>query len=110
MKEFPRKILISKGYGIGWSSWCGNNCVAQYIAEYMPIIEFLESGGKKNSEEFDILINELKQKVKNQFNYNITVDGKDGLVVKEVMAPYMIKDHDGSEYIEEQEFCDMWFY
>ena len=42
-KEFPRKVLVSPGFGAGWSSWSyGSKEGAQFLAEYQPIIEFLE--------------------------------------------------------------------
>jgi hypothetical protein len=40
-----RKILISPGFGAGWSSW-SSGPTARYMLTYEPIIRFIEGGGK----------------------------------------------------------------
>jgi hypothetical protein len=39
-----RKILVSPGYGAGWSSWASGDS-AKTMLTYQPIIDFLENGG-----------------------------------------------------------------
>jgi len=36
-----RKILVSRGFGVGWSTWSSK---PQEVAEYYPIIRFLLDG------------------------------------------------------------------
>lgn len=39
------EILISPGFGAGWSTWASGD-MARYIARYQPIIDFLKQGGE----------------------------------------------------------------
>jgi len=111
MKDFPRKILVSPGYGAGWSSWIsGSKEMVQFVAEYQPIIEFLENGGVKEDKEFEKLLEELENIIYEKFGISIYTGGAKNLVVKEVSGPYMIKEYDGSESIIEQENTDLWYY
>jgi hypothetical protein len=111
MSDFPRKILVSPGFGAGWSSWCyGPKEAAQFVAEYQPIIEFLENGGTNKDKEFQRLVEELETIVDKKFGVNFYTGGSRDLVVKEVDGPYMIEEYDGSESVLEQENADLWFY
>ena len=110
MKTFPRKILVSPGYGAGWSSWCEDHKAAQFVAEYEPIIEFLDNGGKKNSRKFDKLIDDLQDIVKEKYDVDFYAGGTTGLEVRWVNGPYRIVDYDGAEKVEEMDCVDMWFY
>jgi len=110
MSSFPRKILVSPGFGAGWSSWCyGPKEAAQFVAEYEPIIKFLENGGKPK-EEFEKLVEELSNIMEKKFGVDFYAGGSKNLRVVEVNGPYMIKEYDGFESVLEQENSDLWFY
>lgn len=110
MGTFPRSVLVSPGYGAGWSSWTNNKEVAQFVAEYKPIIEFLENGGKLNSKEFNKLVDELEEYVEEEFNCSFYTGGATNLEVVVVNGPYKINEYNGSERIEEKYDGDLWFY
>lgn len=40
-----RKILVSPGFGAGWTTETTNHKAAQFLLTYQPIIDFLEAGG-----------------------------------------------------------------
>lgn len=42
--EDVTKILVSTGYGAGWSTWAPDD-KRKEIAEYQPVINFIEAGG-----------------------------------------------------------------
>jgi len=96
---FPRKVLISCSNR--WSSWCDYED-AQFVAEYKPIIEFIDAGGKVNSNEFYDLFKKLCSFVKTK-----PYEGCD-LKVVEINSPYKIMYHDNGEYIIERD-NDEWF-
>lgn len=110
MKKFPRKVLVSPGFGGGWSSWCGDSKVAQFVAEYEPIIEFLENGGNKKDKAFKLLLEELEEKLEKTFGKGFYLGGADQLEVRTVNGPYRITDYDGSESLIEQDDYNLWFY
>ncbi len=92
-----RKVLISTGYGAGWSSWNSGE-VAKYMLEYQPIIEFLEAGGSFNYEGNHDLLEQLKAECKQKFDEDyVCVLGADGLVVVEVDGPVHVTEYDGYE-------------
>jgi hypothetical protein len=115
--SFPRKILVSRGYGAGWSSWCSKKEVSQFMAEYQPIIEFLETNGgrvknldKNKYNELNKLVEECEEIIQKKFNEEIYTGGLSGLCVEEVSGPYKITEYDGAEEITEQYDYDCWFY
>lgn len=111
MGKFPRRILVSPGYGAGWSSWCyGPKKAAQFVAEYQPIIEFLDNGGERKDREFQKLVEELEDIMEKRFGVNFYTGGSRDLVVRKVDGPYMIEEYDGSESVLEREDADLWFY
>jgi hypothetical protein len=109
MGQFPRKVLVSPGYGAGWSSWCYNYEAAQFAAEYKPIIKFLENGGDKNSKEFHELVENLENELAD-VGVDFYTGGARQLEVREVSGPYRITDYDGSESLIEQDDTNLWFY
>jgi hypothetical protein len=120
MREFPRKILVSPGYGAGWSSWCNHGAqtgdcndyreAAQFVAEYEPIIEFLDNGGDKKSKEFGKLVEDLQDILNKKYDVEFYAGGVDGLEVRVVNGPYKITEYDGYETVVEQNDSEYWFY
>lgn len=82
------KVLISPGYGAGWSTWEGKG-----LATDVRIIDAFEHGV---SEE------EMHQLCADLGYGDIYMGGFDGLMIVEVPAGelFQIREYDGSEYIE----------
>lgn len=91
-----RKVLISQGFGAGWSSWADKE-IAQILAEYQPIIDFLEAGGKAIdlTDTHPIMV-QLAKKLEGRYVYH---GGLHKVVVVETTLPYRIEEYDGNEYI-----------
>jgi len=91
-----RKVLISHGFGAGWSSWADKE-IAQMLAEYKPIIDFLETGGKAIdlTDTHPIMV-QLEKELEGYHFYN---GGLHKVVVVETTLPYRIEEYDGNEYI-----------
>ena len=89
------KILISPGFGAGWSTWNSGH-VAEYMRTYWPIIDSIESGGGITSE----LIEQLEKECEERFGekYVCTL-GANNLIVKEAIPPFQIHEYDGFESI-----------
>lgn len=100
--EAMKKILVSPGYGAGWSTW---NDKFKEVAEYEPIIKFLEDGGDRN----DLLDAEhplIQQMIKDLDLSGFCTAGADQLQVESVDGPYRIDVYDGYEMV--QTSIDFW--
>ena len=96
------KVLISPGFGAGWSTWNSGE-VAKYMRTYQPIIECLEQGNKVTR----VLLAQLEKECEEKFNEDhVCVLGADQLVVMEVPLPFKIDEYDGSESISTQNDTD----
>ena len=95
------KILVSPGFGAGWATW---NDKPKEVAEYLPIIEFIEGGGdpKLLNESHDLIV-KMKQDLELSSFY---CGGASDLVVQSVAGPYRINEYDGSESV--QTSVDFW--
>lgn len=90
-----RKVLVSGGFGAGWSTW---SVKPQQVAEYAPIIEFLEAGGNPKdlrSDSHPLIIKMCEDLGLEDFY----TGGAKGLRVEEVDPPYIIEEYDGAEYV-----------
>ena len=103
-----RKILISPGFGAGWSSWNSGE-VAKYMLTCHPIIDFLENGGKFSSRDCDDCITmhplllQLQKDCLEKFGEDhVCVLGARDLEVMEVDGRVRIHEYDGAEHIEEE--------
>lgn len=99
------KILISPGFGAGWSSWVNKaNDKAKAVAEYQPIIEFIENGGDPSElNNHHPLVIQMMKDLKLDYFY---AGGAGELEVRETSEPYKIDEYDGSEYLVTVE--DLW--
>ena len=81
-----QKVLVSPGFGAGWSTWSEK---PKEVAEYRPIIEYIEAGGDPQLLTKD---NELvKQMVEDLELSFFFCGGAHDLCVQEVYGPYRIK-------------------
>lgn len=114
-----KKVLVSHGFGAGWSSWSPE--YAKFLAEYRPIIEFIEGGGdphdletpwamrRASLEEKHPLIQQLHRDIAETFDVpleevHVYDGGAGGLVVETVPEGdgYRIEEYDGSESLRLQ--------
>lgn len=94
------KILVSYGFGAGWSTWADDQ-YKKYCLTYAPFIEKLERGGVLTKEDGEQFIRDLTAKFpredgKDAYFY---LGGMDGLEVEEVDGPFLIHEYDGSESV-----------
>ncbi len=95
------KILVSPGYGNGWSTW---NSHGKFMAEYQPIIDALERGDELTEDHPAIkqLIADMKAKGCD----HVCLGGLKQLVVENANEPYHIRDYDGKESVHSGEDWD----
>lgn len=105
------KIIISPGFGGGWSTWCSakNKEDERKILTWKPMIEALERGEKLNNEHPAFL--SLKEAVAPEtYLVECTFDQ---LVVEEVEdgLRFRVDEYDGYESVEYADcdsFMDTW--
>lgn len=114
------KILISPGFGAGWSTWAGDE-VANYVLTYRPIIEAIERGEK--IDEDGPYIKQLQKDLDRDLAHLIDPNEKNeedrhvyfypggarDLTVREVQGAFKINEYDGSESIQYRDDTD-WCY
>lgn len=94
------KILVSAGYGAGWSTWARDD-KRKEVAEYRPIIDFIEAGGnprdldQRGGPNHDLIIQMMVDLGLDRFY----TGGADDLEVVEVDGPYLISEYDGWESV-----------
>jgi hypothetical protein len=92
------KVLISTGFGAGWSTW-NDREVAKYMRTYKPIIEAIEMGNRMYEEH--PLVLQLQKECKEKFGKDyVCVLGAEDLIVVEVTPPFKIHEYDGKESID----------
>lgn len=93
------KILISPGYGAGWTTWLnGSKEFREWALTYPPFIKALENGEKLDENCY--LAKQFAEDAKNFFNEeHVYFGGLDQLVVREVNGTFRINEYDGSESI-----------
>lgn len=100
------KVLISKGFGAGWSTWNSGE-VAKYMRTYQPIIDAIESG--KEITESCSLVKQMVKECKKKFgDCYVCILGADGLCVEEATPPFQIHEYDGAESIVHPGDSDSW--
>ena len=100
------KVLISPGYGAGWSSWNSGE-VAAYMRAYQPIIDALESG-EEMSEEHPLVV-QMQSEIKDKFGEEyVCVLGAEQLCVVHAYPPFQVHEYDGSESITTPGESDDW--
>lgn len=105
MAKTTRKVLYSPGFGAGWTTWNDDN-LADFMATYQPIIEFIEGGGKFGRDEDHALLRQMRSDAEQggliEKDGHICVLGAQDLRVAEVSGRYRISEYDGSESIREE--------
>jgi hypothetical protein len=95
------KVLVSPGYGAGWATW---NLKPKEVAEYAPIIEYIENGGDPS--KLNVKHELVKKMILELELPSFYCGGAGDLCVEVVDGPYRINEHDGNECI--QTSADFW--
>lgn len=107
-----KKILISSGFGAGWSTWNSGE-VGKFMLTYQPIIDFLEAGmsfsredchdssyDNNNKKDHPLLLL-MREEIKARFGEEyVCVLGANDLIVETVYGPFRVREYDGSESVE----------
>jgi len=91
------KVLISPGYGAGWSTWCsGSKEFTEFLLKDATLVEMAENGASEDDVEAYI-----KSKFPDEYCYT---GGWDQIKVIDISEGTMfrVKEYDGHESIE---FC-----
>jgi len=105
------EILLSPGYGAGWSTWNDDDPKFQrWMLTYQPIIDEVKKStrlilndraGTPNEEAYHPVILQFMKEAKELFGQDyVCVLGAGDLIVKDVSGPFKINEYDGSESIE----------
>ena len=84
-----RKVLVSTGFGAGWSTWMSDPNDAEIAREFPPLVAAVEAG-ECIEEALAELIPLLSEKPYTGGLYQ-------SLRVEEVTGPYYIDEYDGAE-------------
>lgn len=98
-KMMSKKIIISRGYGAGWSSWQWG-IPTKFACEYQPLIKAIESDDEALIDEALV---QYKKDVLEKFDEDyVYCGGKDGFAIVEIPegVGYRITEYDGAEGVE----------
>lgn len=99
-----KKILISGGFGAGWSTWTyGGKEEEEFALFYQPLIDFLESDDHNNTAKFKEVLAQFSTDYEEKFGKTPYIGGADGLYVAEVDGPFRIHEYDGAESLHTEE-------
>ena len=104
-----RKVLISPGYGAGWTTWESSRAIRKFMFEYAPIIDFLEKGGKFSRNDCEDLplhpiLKKFSDECMEKFGDAPYLGGAIGLVVRTVDGQVKIDEYDGYERIGDSDY------
>lgn len=93
------KVLISFGFGAGWSTWVwANNAAAKHFARtYKPIIDALERGEELTKD--NPIIQQFQKEFEERFDDKFYLGGLHSLIVVEATPPFLVHEYDGHESI-----------
>lgn len=114
-----RKILLSPGFGAGWTTWNGGE-VARFMLTYQPIIEFLEAGNRFTRDDsghlegYELvgahpLLEKLQSECLAQFGQEyVCILGASDLEVVTVNGQVRVEEYDGNESLRYRDDDDGW--
>jgi len=103
-----KKVLISPGYGAGWSTW-QHEVTSEFATQYEPLIKAVEAG--EDIDEDHPAIKQYVEDVKEKFTDEIFLPTRINLDVRTIPddAEYKVTVYDGNESLEvkdEQEWVE----
>lgn len=100
-----RKILISGGFGAGWTTWTSDEIARTIMLDYPPLVEALEAGEEVTDEH--PAIQSMLEAIEEAGGHAPYLGGLEGLYVAKVEGPFRITEYDGAERVET--FEDLYF-
>jgi hypothetical protein len=102
------KILISPGFGAGWSTWMheGGHEGQVFALSYKPLIEALESG---DINDISKAVSKFTTEFERKFGSEPYTGGLRDLIVMEVTKSFRVEEYDGRESLIFREDDDSWF-
>lgn len=109
MSDDARKILISPGFGAGWSTWIGggNREETEFALFYQPLIDAIESA---DTAAFEAALAQFKREFADKFGgHEPYCGGARDLTVETVHGQFMVEEYDGSESLRFRDDSEAWF-
>lgn len=97
------RVVISRGFGAGWSTWAGDREVARLMLTFPPLIAALDGGGSVSA-----AINEMCEEIARRGLETPYLGGRDGLTVESVDGLFKVDEYDGAESIATPGDDDWW--
>ncbi len=94
-----RKILVSPGFGAGWTTWAYDENATRIMLEWEPIVKALEAGEGPLSESHPAVVSML-EKIAEVGGKDVYLGGLRDLEVHEVTGRVRILEYDGFESVE----------
>jgi hypothetical protein len=100
------KVLVSRGFGAGWSTW---STASKQVAEYAPVIDFIEKDYNDPAdltEDHPIIV----QMIEDLDIDGFYAGGASDLEVVEIPdgVRYLIREYDGAESIVTEDTIQWW--
>jgi hypothetical protein len=92
-----KKILVSYGFGAGWSTWSHCEIATEIMLTHPAVITALEAGQTVGVEHPSIIA--MVQEIEAAGGDAPYLGGLDGLAVVTVEGPFSVEDYDGNESI-----------
>lgn len=91
------KILVSPGFGAGWSTWAES--AARYeLATDQELVRLFETGDRDG---FEARANHILQTITGDATDSVYLGGYEQLEVQEADGDWFIEEYDGSESLHE---------
>jgi len=102
-------ILISPGFGAGWSTWNTNYDPTQqaYMLTHGRTIEAIRMGEELTTKHWDAFEEDWKYHFGDE--YVPYEGGFFDLVIREVDGPFIVEEYDGSESLRVADAVDWWY-
>ena len=122
LNGFPRKVIVSPGFGAGWSTWIGSvEGLGKFLGEHPLLVKAIEDGDtleqpvpgesfKKLSDPLQSIVKEAIVKFHMPDDWQPYTGGLRDATVETVNGPYKIDEYDGSETLVEQSDGEVWSY
>lgn len=101
------KILVSEGFGAGWSTWNYDGKDERvYMLTYQPFIDALMNGKKIDAAMIDQFNLDYEQKFPDGDRPCVSECAVEDLHVEDVDKPFVVREHDGNEWVVTRDEVD----
>ena len=92
-----RKILVSYGWGAGWSTWSSCEIATEIMLSYAPLVKAIEADEEVGEAHPSVV--SMLAAIGAAGGESPYLGGLEGLVVVEVEGPFCVEEYDGNENI-----------